>query len=236
MPSTERIRTLIEKEFSEHIRSSKVPLMLCLMGCAWTVNFVIVGRALSRVGQPQLLLFLIDSLFSHNALFMSLILLFVLSSQLFQKEKQARTLETLLTTAVTPVEVWLAKSLFASAVGIIFAVAVCFLVCVALSLDLGLLVHPSGRALVFLFCIIPPLVGSIVALLALAHLLSWNPIVCNIAVMLVGMSYFAGSVARPREFALSWHMVWMYALGTIGLLIVARIMARYATRERMSCT
>lgn len=230
------IVTIIRKELAEQAQRRTIVLTMLGMAAIWSVQLALLGRSLRQRGVPSAVFFVLDLIFTHHALPISMIVYVIPVSQIYLKEKYTRTLETLLTTRITPIQVWISKVLFGTALGVACAYLTCFSGWVVLNVvanSTGSLIWPSGPAVFFLLIVVPVTAFLVGAIVGLVNLLSWNPTLCNFLLMLVGVGYLGASSASSRM-AITWPLAvtWL-VIAVLLLLAVLLGSRRLLTRERI---
>ncbi|MFA4947147.1 MAG: hypothetical protein WC674_01400 [Candidatus Krumholzibacteriia bacterium] len=232
-------RIVLSKEFKEQRRRRSQLLMLVMMLFLWMYNIRLISKTFQRLGYSGAASMLIGNLFTHQVMSCSIIVSFAGLASLFYKEKHSRTLENLLTTAMTPKAVWIGKSLFMYLIGLTFSYVAAAIGLVLLNVSLGggtRFILPNEPALVFFFVIFPVLFFLLCSLMSLIHLISGSGYVGNMIYLLIGIGYLGMSSARMKSMLVSWNTICYYAAFLGLLLCLVVLLSRLLTKERMIMT
>jgi ABC-type transport system involved in multi-copper enzyme maturation permease subunit len=198
-----------------------------------------VSGAIQRSAHLSVSLLLVDQAVTWLSLSAALVTYYAFGGVLITREKHTKTLEALLASPLSPQALWVGKSAFtfAVAVGMSGLISIMSLIALNVFRPTGTaILLPSAPATVFLVLAGPALVGSVILLLNLATLMSWNVVLVNL-ILIVAFTIpmtMAGSTRLTMVFG--WQHDIAAGCATVVIGGAAMILQRYLTAERIVLT
>lgn len=233
-----KISAVLWKEFIE-IKNDKATLIITL-GIPILFGLILI-RTLNTlleltIFQSETMVNLIDNLVFRISFFTTLFIGFILTTQIFYREKINRTIENLLCTPMDFRTLWFGKILFvfslAYSISLFFTLGI--LTIVILKLQITMAISLNGVFLIFV--VLPILAFSIIGLIGFLNLLLLNPRIINTIGIVLFVSFTTTFGMHMKEILLNWKLTTILFIISLVLLVITSFSIRFLNKERIILT
>lgn len=232
----DRIGSIVWKEFQE-IRGNKSILFVAV---SFPLIFTYIGMysmfVLKDATQKTTYSNLIDNMVLYVAFLTTIYIGYILTSQLFYKEKTNKTIETLLCTPLDLKSIWLGKiiAIFSIAylISLLFGLGTLFVI----NFNLSTKMIPSTIGLFLIFIVLPLLGFAVFGILGFINLWLLKPYIVNIASLLIFIAIVTSVGNNLTAISLNWSLTSMLLGFSLLLLLITGSCIRFLNKERIILT
>jgi len=231
----ELIFAIFYKEYKEQRRKTISIIVLFVILSAWIFNVIVLIQGLKQFNDKRILQLITNHLVTHQTLSFYFIICFIFSVSIFYKEKISKTYEVLFVTPLTPITVWIGKSIFIYTISLFFSYIGVFFALIIIYLFMFPTVHfviPSFPSIIFLLIIFPLLSLLFTLFYGLIAILSKESSLSNLLFFLIGICYMALSSSNIIN-SITWSLLVPYFIVILVLFFVVIFSSKYLTPERI---
>lgn len=231
-----QVRIILWKEYREQCDVRTLTFSLGLPACFPILSFTFMSLFMTRTGTASGVELMRTAIFTYFAFASFLLPSTIFMTSTFYRERQTKTLETLLATPLSPVGIWIGKTLFVFLVGYFFTNFVTWTSVVLINIlrpfSVGLFL-PSVEAAVIFFTVLPIGGFSVSALMGFAYLKTGRFAISNLIGLVLAALFYLFPLVTGGLSTLGWSGVGLLGLGSLLLLGVVWVAGKHLDSESL---